>query len=80
MLFINFEESLFILIIALIIFGPKKIPEIARSMGHVVRYLKNISKHFRKEIGEVCDKIGELKDITSEIDNNIKGTIYRNEK
>lgn len=76
LLFINIEESFFILFIAIIIFGPKKIPEIARSMGYGVRYLKNI----KKEIGEVCDQIGELKErkeITSEIDNSIKGTIHR---
>lgn len=83
LLFINFEESFFILLIALIIFGPKKIPEVARSMGHGVRYLKNFSQHFKKEIGEVCDQIGEqsvsLKEITSEIDDSIKGTIHRND-
>ena len=84
LLFINFEESFFILLIALIIFGPKKIPEVARSMGHGVRYFKN----FKKEIGEVCDQIGEvcdqigeesvsLKEITSE--DSIKGTIHRND-
>lgn len=76
-LFINFEESFFILLIALMIFGPKKIQEIARSIGYGVRYFKNI----KKEIGEVCDKIGELKEITEitgELDDSIKGTIHRN--
>lgn len=77
LLFINFEESFFILLIALIIFGPKKIPEVARSMGYIVKYFKNFTKHFRKEIGEVCHQIGDLKDITSEIDHSIKGTIHR---
>lgn len=60
-LFINFEESIIILIIALIIFGPKKIPEVARSLGHGVKYLKNFSQHLKKEIEEVCDQIGNLK-------------------
>lgn len=82
LLFINFEESLFILLIALIIFGPKKIPEVARSMGYGIKYFKKYSQSLKKEIGEVCDQIGDLKDITSELDNNnnsIEGTIHRND-
>jgi TatA/E family protein of Tat protein translocase len=77
LLFINFEESIIILFIALIIFGPKKIPEVARSIGNGVKYFKNISQHFKKEIGEVCDQIEDFQDSSIELDNNIKGTIHR---
>jgi sec-independent protein translocase protein TatA len=34
---IGFQELLLILIIAVIIFGPKKIPEIGKSLGEAIR-------------------------------------------
>ncbi|WP_185866528.1 twin-arginine translocase TatA/TatE family subunit [Blattabacterium cuenoti] len=49
-LFISFEESFFIILIAIIIFGPKKIPEIARGMGEGMRYLKNAKNKIQNEL------------------------------
>ncbi|WP_185851512.1 Sec-independent protein translocase subunit TatA/TatB [Blattabacterium cuenoti] len=49
-LFISIEESFFIIFIALLIFGPKKIPDIARGMGEGIRYLKNAKNKIKNEI------------------------------
>ncbi|WP_185861211.1 Sec-independent protein translocase subunit TatA/TatB [Blattabacterium cuenoti] len=49
-LFISIEESLFIVFIAILVFGPKKIPEIARGLGEGIRYLKNAKKRIKNEI------------------------------
>ncbi|WP_185873789.1 twin-arginine translocase TatA/TatE family subunit [Blattabacterium cuenoti] len=49
-LFISIEESFLIIIIAIILFGPKKIPEIARMMGEGVRFLKNAKNKIYNEI------------------------------
>ncbi|WP_113738116.1 Sec-independent protein translocase subunit TatA/TatB [Blattabacterium clevelandi] len=49
-LFISIEESFFIIFIAIIIFGPKKIPDIARNMGEGIRYLKNAKNKIQNEI------------------------------
>ncbi|AWU43557.1 translocase [Blattabacterium sp. (Cryptocercus kyebangensis)] len=49
-LFISIEESFFIIFIAIIIFGPKKIPYIARNMGDGIRYLRNAKHKIQNEI------------------------------
>ncbi|AWU44127.1 Sec-independent protein translocase subunit TatA/TatB [Blattabacterium punctulatus] len=51
-LFISIEESFFIIFIAIIIFGPKKIPDIARSMGEGIRYLRNAKNKIQNEISK----------------------------
>jgi sec-independent protein translocase protein TatB len=43
-------EMLFILFLALIIFGPKKLPEIARQIGKVMNEFKRASNEFRSQI------------------------------
>ncbi|WP_185852089.1 Sec-independent protein translocase subunit TatA/TatB [Blattabacterium cuenoti] len=49
-LFISIEESVFIIFIAILIFGPKKIPEIARGLGEGIRYLKNAKTKIKNDI------------------------------
>ncbi|AER40804.1 putative Sec-independent-protein-translocase protein TatA/E [Blattabacterium sp. (Mastotermes darwiniensis) str. MADAR] len=49
-LFISIEESFFIIFMAIIVFGPKKIPDIARGMGNGIRYLKNAKNKIKNEI------------------------------
>ncbi|WP_185868968.1 Sec-independent protein translocase subunit TatA/TatB [Blattabacterium cuenoti] len=49
-LFISFEESFFIIFIAILIFGPKKIPGIARGLGEGIQHLKNAKKKIKNEI------------------------------
>lgn len=49
---IGFPELLVILTIALLIFGPKKLPEVGRSIGKALR-------EFRKTSDEIKEKIEE---------------------
>ncbi|WP_185857261.1 Sec-independent protein translocase subunit TatA/TatB [Blattabacterium cuenoti] len=63
-LFISIEESFFIIFIAILVFGPKKIPEIARGLGEGIRYLKNAKTKIKNEI------------IKNNIDQSIKEEIY----
>jgi sec-independent protein translocase protein TatA len=54
---IGFGEILFIIVIALIIFGPGRIPEIARTIGRMSRSLRKTTSDFTasltKEINTV---------------------------
>ncbi|WP_185864407.1 Sec-independent protein translocase subunit TatA/TatB [Blattabacterium cuenoti] len=56
-LFISIEESFFIIFIALLIFGPKKIPDIARGLGEGIRYMKISKDKIKNEIIENTHKI-----------------------
>ncbi len=46
---IGLPEMTLIFIVALLIFGPKKLPEIGRSVGKAIRSLQDASKEFQDE-------------------------------
>lgn len=46
----GFSETIFLLFLALLIFGPKKLPEIARQLGKVMNEFKRASNEFRSQI------------------------------
>ncbi len=50
-------EIMVILTIALLIFGPKKLPEIGRSMGKAIRGFQDASREFENEIKREADQI-----------------------
>lgn len=50
LLFISIEESFLIIFIAVLIFGPKKIPNIARGLGEGIRFLKEAKRKIKNEI------------------------------
>ncbi|MCU0437888.1 MAG: twin-arginine translocase TatA/TatE family subunit [Raineya sp.] len=54
-------EILVILFIVLLLFGGKKIPELARGLGKGIREFKDASKEIKKNIEEEADSIRENK-------------------
>jgi len=66
--FISFEELTVILIFSVIIFGPKKIPEIARGLGEGVRAMKKAAEDIKREIMNPVDEINPVKDIQKTIE------------
>ena len=46
----NFSETIFLFFLALIIFGPKKLPEIARQVGKYLNEFKRASNEFKAQI------------------------------
>jgi TatA/E family protein of Tat protein translocase len=57
---IGLWEILFIFLIALLIFGPRQLPEIARALGKGMYWLKNASSNLTQQISK------ELSDIEAE--------------
>ncbi len=46
----SFSETIFLFFLALIIFGPKKLPEIARQAGRLLAELRRASNEFKSQI------------------------------
>lgn len=46
----SFSESIFLFFLALIIFGPKKLPEIARQVGKMMNEFRRASNEFKAQI------------------------------
>lgn len=47
---IGLPEMVVILVVALLIFGPKKLPEIGRSLGKALRGFQEASREFQDEV------------------------------
>lgn len=46
---LQWPEILIILVVALLLFGPRKLPELARSLGQSVREFKKGTKEIKEE-------------------------------
>jgi len=50
-------EILVILVIALIVFGPKKLPEMGRSLGKAIREFKSAGNELQDELTKAADEM-----------------------
>jgi sec-independent protein translocase protein TatB len=46
----SFGETIFLFLLALLVFGPKKLPEIARQVGKILNEFRKASNEFRSQI------------------------------
>ncbi len=46
----SFSETIFLFVLALVVFGPKKLPEIARQAGRLLAELRRASNEFKSQI------------------------------
>ena len=70
---VGLPEVTVILILALLIFGPKKLPELGKQLGKTLKSLKKASNEFQNEIDQVIneDKEESPKSIESNQTNEI---------
>ena len=71
---VGLPEVTVILILALLIFGPKKLPELGKQLGKTLKSLKKASNEFQNEIDQVMNEENKeefLKSIESNQTNEI---------
>jgi|SRR3954471_14731448 sec-independent protein translocase protein TatB len=76
-------DMMFILVLGLLLFGPKKLPEIARQVGKVLGDFKRASAEFQAQLN---DEVRKLESSIADADNNtnsiaspyLQGTAARN--
>jgi len=67
---LGFSEMLFIFLLALIIFGPKKLPEIGRQIGKFMAEFKRASNDFKAQIETEMRQL-ELEEMKKQVQQTI---------
>ncbi|MDJ0631663.1 MAG: TatA/E family twin arginine-targeting protein translocase [Xenococcaceae cyanobacterium MO_188.B29] len=65
---IGLPEMALIMIVALLVFGPKKLPEIGRSLGKAIRGFQDASKEFENEFKKEAQQIEESIKMSAELE------------
>ena len=69
-------EIILILAIALIVLGPKKLPEIAKALGRGISEFKKATQDFKEGL-DVDDDLKEARDTIQEIKGDIEQTVKK---
>ena len=69
---IGLPEIIIILAVALLVFGPKKLPEVGRSIGKALREFRKTSDEIKEKIEEEI-QVEAFKDIKEEFKKDIIG-------
>lgn len=79
LLFISMSEVLFIAFVAFLLFGTKKIPEVARGLGKGYQEFQKAADQIKEEINKVTNDIKEetnkVKDQVNKVSDDIKSDI-----
>ena len=65
---IGLPEMILIMVIALLVFGPKKLPEIGRSLGKAIRGFQEASKEFENEFKREAQQLEESVKIQAQLE------------
>ncbi|MBD2343732.1 TatA/E family twin arginine-targeting protein translocase [Anabaena subtropica] len=65
---IGLPEMAVIMVVALLIFGPKKLPEIGRSVGKAIRGFQEASNEFQSEFKREAEQLEQVVKTTAELE------------
>ena len=71
---IGMPEMLLIIAIALVVIGPKKLPDLAKSMGRAMREFKKATSEF-KETMQIDNELTEVKKAFDDINEDVKQAV-----
>jgi len=71
---VGFPELIIIFALALLVFGPKKLPEVGRSIGKALREFRRTSDEIKDKLEEEihADNFKEIKNEINQIDKDLK--------
>ena len=76
---IGMPEMLLILAIALIVIGPKKLPDLAKSLGRALREFKKATSELKDSL-EIDSELQDVKKSFSDISSDIKDSLTDDQK
>ena len=74
---IGLPEMALIMVVALLVFGPKKLPEIGRSLGKTLRSFQDASKEFENEFKREAKQIEESVKMNAKLEENQETTLLK---
>jgi TatA/E family protein of Tat protein translocase len=77
---LGWQETIFIFVLALLIFGPKKLPELGKTIGKAMTEFRRASSELRhtwdREMAAMERETESLRDVTNKVDNEISQSTY----
>ena len=77
---IGIQEMIFLFVLALLIFGPKKLPELGRSFGKGLAEFRRASNElkgtFQREMVNIESETRQVKETASEVGRDVKTSYY----
>ncbi len=67
LLFISGPEIIIVLLVVVMLFGAKKIPELAQGLGKGMKEFKKATDDIKKEIKDETDIVDNLKDFKDDL-------------
>jgi len=71
---IGMPEVLIILAVALIVIGPKKLPDLAKSLGRAIGEFKKATREFKQSI-EINSDLKDVKETVEDMNESIKEAV-----
>ena len=78
---LGFSEMLMIFVIAFLVFGPKKLPELGKSLGKGIREFKKATEELKSnwedQVKDITQPLNDVKQDIHSMGQNIKTDLYK---
>src|SRR5690348_11887978 len=78
---LGFSEMLVIFIVALLVFGPKKLPELGKSLGKGIREFKKATEELKSnwedQVKDIAQPLNDVKRDIHSMGQNLKTDLYK---